>query len=88
MNVGVTEIGADVVDVTGAGAETFGELEEENVYFELSPLQQHYMDSVKEVNSYIRQQYAAMHEILWKTGYLGMGGMPKRYVPVCTRLIQ
>ncbi|XP_064634908.1 endoplasmic reticulum-Golgi intermediate compartment protein 2-like isoform X2 [Lineus longissimus] len=71
-------LGADVVDLTGANAESFGSLKEEPAYFELSPLQRQYQQTIQHVNNYIRQEYAAMHEILWKTGYGGMSGMPAR----------
>ena len=72
-------IGADVLDLTGQNADTFGKLHEENTWFELTTAQKQYMDMVQNVNDYIKNEYHAIHTFLWKSGYSGMGNtMPKR----------
>ena len=74
-----TGMGADVLDLTGQNADTFGKLKEENTWFELTDAQKQYMDMVQNVNDYIKNEYHALHTFLWKSGYSGMGNtMPKR----------
>ncbi len=77
--VHVSGIGADVLDLTGQNANMFGRLQEEPTWFELTVPQQQYLDMVQHINDYIKNEYHAIHEFLWKTGYTGMGNtMPKR----------
>ena len=74
-------IGADVLDMTGQNADKFGKLEMTPVPFELTPSQQQYFNMVHNMNSYVREEYHAIHKLLWKTGYISVGGnMPKRSV--------
>lgn len=75
LNIDITvamkcsHVGADILDLTGQNAETFGHLKEEDVIFELSPRQKTFFDMVKHVNTYLRNEYHAIHEFLWNTGY-------------------
>jgi len=72
-------IGSDILDVTNQNTDNFGQLEEEPTWFELTPRQKMHWQSMKNVNAYIRQEYHALHELLWKTGYAYMfGPMPAR----------
>ncbi len=74
-------IGADVLDLTGQSADTFGKLSEENTWFELTPNQQQYLEMVQNVNDYLKNEYHSLHTFLWKAGYSGMGNaMPRRFV--------
>ena len=68
-----------MLDLTGESADTAGQLEMENVPFELTPKQRHYQEMIQHVNSYMRNQYHAIHHFLWMSGYAGLlGGMPRR----------
>ncbi|CAH1787324.1 unnamed protein product [Owenia fusiformis] len=73
-------IGADVLDITGqSSANIHGKLQEEPVWFELSPKQKEYQTMIAHVNEYVRSEYHALQDMLWKTGYKGMSSeMPKR----------
>lgn len=64
-----THVGADILDLTGQNAEAFGHLKEEDVIFELSPRQKAFFDVVKRINTYLRNEYHAIHEFIWNTGY-------------------
>lgn len=70
-------IGADILDVTNQNTKTFGKLEEEPTYFELSPRQRSHWDTMQKINSYIREEYHAIQELMWKDGYTNMlSGLP------------
>lgn len=60
----------------------FGILEEEDTWFELSKEQKMYFDNVRYVNSYLREEYHAIQDLLWKSGeataFYG-GQFPKRF---------
>ena len=74
------DVGADVLDMTGQGADTFGHLEHEDTYFDLSPVQRQFFASLQYLNEYLRNQYHAVHVFLWKSGFAGQAGnMPPRY---------
>ena len=63
------DIGADVLDLTGQSTQTFGHLKEENVHFELSANQQHYLKMLQTMNSYFKDEYHALHQFLWLSGH-------------------
>lgn len=74
-----SSIGADVLDLTGQNADMFGKLDHEPVPFELTPSQQQYFNMVQNMNSYIREEYHAIHKLLWSSGYISIGRtMPQR----------
>ena len=78
---GLSGIGADVIDLTGQRIETFGVLDEEPVHFELSPEQRRQFQMTQNLNEYIREEYHALHKLLWKTGYMGKNNqLPPRFV--------
>ena len=73
------EIGADVLDLTGQNVASFGKLNEEDVYYDLSPRQLVHMESVRSINEYLRTEYHAIHKFLWQSGYGGFhAAMPAR----------
>ncbi|KAL5006854.1 hypothetical protein ScPMuIL_015660 [Solemya velum] len=86
MNIDITVamrcdlIGADVLDVTGQDAHSFGTLEMDNTYFQLSEKQQSYHEMVRDLNRYLQQDYHAIQDLLWKSSRAGFFGkeMPKR----------
>ena len=86
-------IGADILDLTGQRADTFGELTEEPAYFELSPNQKRYQDMIYHMNNYIRNEYHAVHEFMWKSAFKSLSHqMPERedkpdYPPDGCRLV-
>jgi len=81
------DVGADVLDLTGQNAETFGHLQEEDVSFELTPSQRLHFDNVQRINAYLRNEYHALHEYLWNSGYNSkLGSMPKRLETLTARI--
>lgn len=72
-------IGADVLDSTGQSVVSFGRLEEENTWFELSPGQRGYFDAAQRLNRRLRRQSHSIQQLLWKSGYQRLfGDMPSR----------
>lgn len=86
MNVDVTvampcaRIGADVLDSTNQNLLTLDTLHEEDTWWELTPDQRAHFEALKHVNSYFREEYHAIHELLWnsKQFMFSSGEMPKR----------
>ncbi|CAG2054267.1 unnamed protein product [Timema podura] len=73
-------IGADILDSTDQNVLQFGRLEQEDTWFELCPEQKLHFDGVRHVNSYLREEFHAIQELLWKTGQNTLfGELPKRY---------
>ena len=73
-------IGADVLDMTGASVQG-QQLAEEDVYFELSPKQRSFFSMLQGINSYIKHEYHAIHDVLWATGFGALSrNMPPRYL--------
>ncbi|XP_012258404.2 endoplasmic reticulum-Golgi intermediate compartment protein 2 [Athalia rosae] len=74
-----SRVGADILDSTNQNLMGFGTLEEEDTWWELSPDQRSHFDSLKYMNSYLREEYHALHELLWKSNQLTFSSeMPKR----------
>ncbi|XP_069691671.1 endoplasmic reticulum-Golgi intermediate compartment protein 2 [Periplaneta americana] len=74
-------IGADILDSTGQNVLQFGSLEQEDTWFELSPQQRRHFDGMRQVNSYLREEFHAIQELLWRSGQSTLfGDMPKRTV--------
>ncbi|KAL4225626.1 Endoplasmic reticulum-Golgi intermediate compartment protein 2 [Mactra antiquata] len=73
-------IGADVLDQTGQDAYSFGSLEMEDAYYELSQKQKRYHEITLQVNRYMRNEYHAIQELMWLSGHHpGFKlGMPQR----------
>jgi hypothetical protein len=69
------------LDSTGQNVLQFGNLEQEDTWFELSPQQRQYFDGMRHVNSYLREEFHAIQELLWRSGQSTLfGDMPKRSV--------
>ncbi|XP_014296729.1 endoplasmic reticulum-Golgi intermediate compartment protein 2 [Microplitis demolitor] len=74
-------IGADILDSTNQNLLGFEPLTEEETWWELSPNQRSHFDALKHMNSYLREEYHAIHELLWRSNQVAfMGEMPKRTV--------
>jgi hypothetical protein len=54
-----------------------GKLDEEDTWFELSPRQQTAFDRLQSGYKLIRQQYHAIHDLLWLSGHT-IEELPKR----------
>jgi hypothetical protein len=85
MNIDLTiampcaQIGADVVDSTNQNLMTLDTLHEEDTWWELTPDQRAHFEALKHMNSYFREEYHAIHELLWKSNQLTFSNaMPKR----------
>ncbi|RZC35060.1 COPIIcoated ERV and/or ERGIC N domain containing protein [Asbolus verrucosus] len=85
INVDITvampcsNLGADTLDSTHQNAYKFGSLEEEDTWFELAPNQQIHFDNKKHFNSYLREEYHAIKDLLWKSSFSTMfADMPER----------
>ena len=67
--------------MTGQEVQSHGKLIEEDVYFDLSRNQRNYFDMVQRVNTYVREEYHSVHNILWNSGFFSASlNMPPRYV--------
>ncbi|GFU17392.1 endoplasmic reticulum-Golgi intermediate compartment protein 2 [Nephila pilipes] len=64
-----SKIGADILDVTNQNTQSFGELEEELTHFELSEPQRAQWDTMQKINLYIREEYHAIQDLIWRDGY-------------------
>ena len=75
----LSAIGADILDLTGQNADAFGRLEEEAVVFDLTDDQKSYLKMIHQINDYIKNEYHAIHDFLWKSGHTGLQtAMPPR----------
>ncbi|KAG1657247.1 Endoplasmic reticulum-Golgi intermediate compartment protein 2 [Nymphon striatum] len=61
-------IGADVLDVTNQNAQTYGSLEEHDVFFELTDEQRESWNYQRRVNQHIRREYHSLQELIWRSG--------------------
>lgn len=64
-----SNLGADILDSTSQSVYGFGELQEEDTWFELSEEQQAAFDAVKHLNAYLREEYHSIWQLLWKRGH-------------------
>ncbi|CAH2263829.1 endoplasmic reticulum-Golgi intermediate compartment protein 2 [Pararge aegeria] len=64
-----SNIGADILDSTSQSVFGFGELQEEDTWWELTQEQQDAFDAVKYLNSYLREEYHSIWQLLWKKGH-------------------
>ncbi|CAB3242240.1 unnamed protein product [Arctia plantaginis] len=75
INIDVTvampcsNIGADILDSTSQSVFGFGELQEEDTWFELTQEQQDAFDALKYINSYLSEEYHSIWQLLWKKGH-------------------
>lgn len=74
-------VGADVLDMTGQQVMTFGALDMEDTWWELDPEQRIHFDGMQRVNSYFREQFHSIHQLLWRSGYINIfGDFPRRRI--------
>ncbi|XP_050311600.1 endoplasmic reticulum-Golgi intermediate compartment protein 2 [Anthonomus grandis grandis] len=85
MNIDLTvampcgSVGTDVLDSTNQNTYKFGQLEEEDTWFELSENQQLHFENKKHINSYLREEYHAVKDLLWKSSFSSQfGALPPR----------
>lgn len=72
-------IGADILDSTNQNFQHFEILKEEDTWWNLSLEQRSHFDTLKTMNSYFREEYHAIHELLWKSNQIALHSeMPKR----------
>ncbi|XP_066148144.1 endoplasmic reticulum-Golgi intermediate compartment protein 2 [Euwallacea fornicatus] len=72
-------VGTDVLDSTNQNTFKFGQLEEEDTWFELSDNQKVHFENKKHFNSYLREEYHAVKDLLWKSSFsTHFGEMPPR----------
>ncbi|CAK1589335.1 unnamed protein product [Parnassius mnemosyne] len=64
-----SNLGADILDSTSQSVFGFGELQEEDTWFDLTQEQQDAFDAVKYLNSYLREEYHSIWQLLWKKGH-------------------
>ena len=53
--------------MTGQDVQAFGQLQQDDAYFDLTPAQQQYQNMIQEFNQYLREDYHAIQEVLWLT---------------------
>ncbi|XP_044014075.1 endoplasmic reticulum-Golgi intermediate compartment protein 2 [Aphidius gifuensis] len=81
-----SQLGADVLDATNQNLLGFEPLTEEDTWWELSSNQRTHFDALKHMNSYLREEYHAIHEVLWKSSKVAfMSEMPKRNIEPTTK---
>ncbi|XP_043283408.1 endoplasmic reticulum-Golgi intermediate compartment protein 2 [Venturia canescens] len=85
LNIDITvampcsRLGADILDATNQNLRDFEPLTEEDTWWELSVHQRSHFDALKHMNSYLREEYHAIHELLWKSQQVTFfGDMPER----------
>lgn len=59
-------IGADILDSTNQNVFAFGVLEEEDTWWELCPNQKMHFDYIQHLNSYLREEYHSIADVLYK----------------------
>jgi hypothetical protein len=62
-------VGADIVDLVNDNVDVEGGLNEEATYFELSPEDEHNFQMRRRMNTYVAEEYHALHGLLWTTGH-------------------
>lgn len=65
----------------------FGNLEEEDTWFEMSEEQRSHFEDIRHFNSYLREEYHAINQLLWKSAHsfqpTGNSGFPQRLIIEC-----
>ena len=76
-------IGADIVDSSNQNTFKFGQLKEEDTWWELDHLQRQHFESIRTFNQYLREEYHALQNLLWASGSSSMYGQlpPRRNAP-------
>lgn len=74
----VLGIGADILDSTNQNTFSFGQLEEEDVWWKLDPNQQQHFDYMNHLNRYLTEEYHSVAEVMYKTSEILDYKMPER----------
>lgn len=61
-------IGADILDSTNQNTFAFGRLKEDPTWFDLDRVQRQHFESIRVLNEYLREEYHAIQNLLWKSG--------------------
>ena len=85
LNVDITvampcnRIGADIMDATNQNLGDYEPLSADDTWWELTMHQRSHFDALKHMNSYLREEYHAVHELLWKSQQVTFfSDMPER----------
>lgn len=85
MNIDITvatpcdRIGADILDSTNQNLMTSENFHLEDTWWDLTPDQRAHFEALKHMNYYFREEYHALHELLWKSNQLTFSNeMPNR----------
>ncbi|ENN79004.1 hypothetical protein HUJ04_003524 [Dendroctonus ponderosae] len=85
MNIDITvampcsKLGTDVLDSTNQNTYKFGTLKQDDTWFELSDNQKVHFEHKKHFNSYLREEYHAIKDLLWKNSFsTQFGDLPPR----------
>ncbi|KAK7869111.1 hypothetical protein R5R35_006582 [Gryllus longicercus] len=72
-------VGADILDSTSQNVLQFGSLEQEDTWFELDYHQRTHFDGMRYANSYLREEFHAIQDLLWNSQQTTLfGDMMKR----------
>jgi len=72
-------VGADILDSTNQNTFKFGQLEEEDTWFELAQNQKMQFENKKHFNSYLREEYHSIKDLLWRSSFFTQfGDLPPR----------
>ena len=80
MHIIFSDIGADILDSTNQNVFSFGILQEEDTWFELDSNQRMHFDYMQHLNSYLREEYHSIAEILYKSEQTMSYNFPTRSV--------
>lgn len=64
-----SSIGADILDSTNQNVLKFGKLDMMDTWFEMTPEQRLNFDDIRRFNSYLREEFHAINDLLWKSGH-------------------
>lgn len=83
------DIGADVLDSTGQSVVSFGQLEEEDTWFELSPRQRRHFEDAQRLSVMLRDGAHNIQQLLWRPGFeFFFEEMPTRFHTPHTDIVE
>jgi len=74
-------IGADVLDSTSRDILTDQQLNEQETWFDMSPNQQLFHDAVAAENKRVRDDYHALHNMMFRSNYMNIHLPPRDNIP-------
>lgn len=75
-------IGADILDSTNQNTYSFGQLEEEDTWWEMSLEQKQHFEYMQHLNRYLSEEYHSIAEVLYKVE------KPFDYLPMPERILR